>query len=178
VLTVSQWEVVFSLLGLVANIALVVIAGSWLLSRRFHAASMVVTVAHRYALMAAWLVAATCMAGSLYFSERAHFLPCKLCWYQRICMYPLVAILLVALIVGDRAVRRYVLPLTLVGAAISTYHYFLEWFPESDLGVCSATIPCDFVWFRRFGFASLPYLALSGFLLITVLVLVRPRENS
>ena len=46
-----------------------------------------------HAVLLAWLVALTCTLGSLYYSERAHFIPCKLCWYQRIGMYPLVVIL-------------------------------------------------------------------------------------
>ena len=41
------------------------------------------------ALWIAFLVAATATAGSLYFSEVADFVPCRLCWFQRIAMYPL-----------------------------------------------------------------------------------------
>ena len=36
------------------------------------------------------------MAGSLYFSEVANYVPCRLCWFQRIAMYPLAVILLIA----------------------------------------------------------------------------------
>ena len=57
---------------------------------------------------ALWLasgVAAVCMAGSLYLSEVANFPPCKLCWYQRICMYPLVPLLLAAALRRDRLVE-------------------------------------------------------------------------
>lgn len=56
----------------------------------------------------AFAVAATAMAGSLYFSEVAGFVPCVLCWYQRIAMYPLAIILLIAAIrhdPGSRATR-------------------------------------------------------------------------
>ena len=42
------------------------------------------------------LVAAVAMAGRLYFSEVAHFTPCKMCWFQRIAMYPLAVLLLIA----------------------------------------------------------------------------------
>ena len=122
------------------------------------------------ALPGALLVAGLATAGSLYFSEIAHFEPCKLCWYQRIAMYPLVVVLGVAAWRRDRNVARYVLPVAAIGALISAYHYALEWFPALDTGACSATNPCTIVWFRALGFASLPYLALSAFLLILSLM--------
>ena len=124
------------------------------------------------ALVGAFVVAALAMAGSLYFSEIAHFEPCRLCWYQRIAMYPLVVILGIAAWRRDVGVRRYAVPLAAIGAVISMYHYTLEWFPWLELGVCAATTPCTLVWFRELGFISLPYLALSAFLLIIALLWV------
>ncbi|NDE79574.1 MAG: disulfide bond formation protein B, partial [Actinobacteria bacterium] len=60
---------------------------------------------HEVSLWLAWLVAAVATAGSLYFSEIADYVPCRLCWFQRVCMYPLAGILLVAAIRRDRNVR-------------------------------------------------------------------------
>jgi disulfide bond formation protein DsbB len=122
------------------------------------------------ALLAAFVVAALATIGSLYFSEVAHFEPCRLCWYQRIAMYPLVVILGIAAWRRDAGVRRYAVPVAVIGALVASYHYALEWLPWLDAGVCSASTPCSIVWFREFGFVSLPYLALSAFLLIVVLL--------
>jgi disulfide bond formation protein DsbB len=122
------------------------------------------------ALVSAFVVASLATLGSLYFSEIAHFEPCRLCWYQRIAMYPLVLILGIAAVRRDPGVRRYAAPIAVIGALIATYHYALEWFPSLDSGACSATTPCTIVWFREFGFVSLPYLALSAFLLIVALL--------
>ena len=91
---------------------------------------------------------------------------------QRIAMYPLSVVLLVAALRRDRQVAWYVLPITAIGAAISAYHYLIEWYPNLDTGGCDPNNPCTLVWFRRFGFASLPFLAASGFAAIAVLVLV------
>ncbi|MFQ5460844.1 MAG: disulfide bond formation protein B, partial [Anaerolineae bacterium] len=74
------------------------------------------------ALAAAW----TSMLGSLYFSEVRGFTPCTLCWYQRILMYPLAAILLVAIGRRDRGAHLYVLPLSVLGIGFSTYHYLIQ----------------------------------------------------
>ena len=130
------------------------------------------------ALPAAFVVATLATLGSLYFSEVAHFEPCRLCWYQRIAMYPLVIILGVAAWRGDAGVRQYVVPLAAVGALIAGYHYGLEWLPWLDSGVCSAATPCTLVWFREFGFISLPYLALSAFLLILALMSLVPARSA
>jgi len=129
------------------------------------------------ALTAAWGVATLATAGSLFFSESAHYTPCTLCWYQRIAMYPLVPILRIAAVRRDTGVRIYAIPLAAVGAVISTYHYLLEWYPALDYGACSAGIPCTQVWFREFGFVSLPLLALIAFALVITFLLVPLRSS-
>jgi Disulfide bond formation protein DsbB len=121
----------------------------------------------------AWLVAAGATAGSLYFSEVADYVPCRLCWFQRIAMYPLSLILLVAILRRDRGARWYVVPIAAIGACVSAYHYLLEWAPSLEGGSCSATGPaCSLIWFREFGFETLAFMALVGFVSIIVLVTV------
>jgi disulfide bond formation protein DsbB len=170
-------QVFFTLLAIVAALATVTLLGARLLASRSAGAQAVVEVFSGPALALAAVVAATCMAGSLYFSEVADFVPCTLCWYQRIAMYPLVVILAIAAVRRDRDVWHYVVPLAGIGAAISTYHYLVEWFPEADSGVCKSTVPCTFVWFRELGFVSLPLMALCGFALIITLVTL-PQEEA
>jgi disulfide bond formation protein DsbB len=126
----------------------------------------------------AWIVALTATLGSLYLSEVAHFIPCKLCWYQRICMYPLAVLLLVAAIKHSTEIARATLPLIAIGAAISTYHYVLERFPSmAGAATCDPAAPCTIVWIWRFHYLSIPAMALSGFLLIATLILAIPREH-
>jgi disulfide bond formation protein DsbB len=127
------------------------------------------------AITAAWGVALLAMAGSLYFSEVAHYTPCTLCWYQRIAMYPLVLLLGIAAVRRDIGIRIYAIPLAAIGAGISTYHYLLEWFPDIEIGVCTVGIPCTAVWFREFGFVSLPLLALVAFVLVVTFLLIPVR---
>ena len=83
----------------------------------------------------------------------------------------------IAMFRRDRSIRLYAVPLAMVGAAISIYHYLFEWFPNLDTGACSLELPCSFVWFRAFGFISLPFMALSGFCFIIVTLLLRPQED-
>jgi disulfide bond formation protein DsbB len=71
-----------------------------------------------YELWTAFVVAAIATGGSL-FSEIAGFIPCELCWFQRICMYPLSIVTLLAALAGDFRVARYLLPLPMVGTGVS-----------------------------------------------------------
>ena len=121
--------------------------------------------------VAHWLafsVAAAAMIGSLYFSEVAEFVPCKLCWYQRIAMYSLAIILVIATVRRDRAIAPYAMVLAALGAGIAGYHWLLERWPSLDTGTCSADAPCSVPYFEVFGFVSLAFMAFSAF--VTVLV--------
>lgn len=173
-MSVATVQLFYALLGLVATLIVAVMLAAMAVSRWSPGARHFVAAirhgARESALAGAFVVALLATLGSLYFSEIAHFEPCRLCWYQRIAMYPLVVILGLAARRGDAGVVRYGLALAAIGAVIAGYHYALEWLPSLDSGVCSLGTPCTLVWFREFGFISLPYLSLSAFLLIVVLL--------
>ena len=171
---VDAAELFFALLALVALAGAVVLVVARLLRDRSPAAAQLVAAVDDAALWIAFLVAATATAGSLYFSEVAHFTPCRLCWFQRIAMYPLSVVLLVAAIRRDRGVRWYAGPLAAIGALVSTYHYLIEWKPSLEGGVCGLGASCADIWFRELGFVTLAFMALCGFLTIIVLVVPRP----
>jgi len=121
----------------------------------------------------AWITTLLAAAGSLYFSEIRDFPPCVLCWYQRICMYPLVAILAVGILRRDSNVAYYVLPLGLAGLAISIYHNLLYYniIPESA-APCVAGISCTTVYIEWFGFITIPLLSLAGFAFLSGLMFI------
>ena len=125
-------------------------------------------VARRAELTAA--VAVVAMAGSLYFSESAGYVPCRLCWFQRIAMYPIALVAVVALVRRDRAARWYIVPMAAIGSLISGYHVSIErgWIADSES--CALFGPsCADVWFESFGFVTLAWMALAGFVSIVVL---------
>lgn len=124
------------------------------------------------AIWLAWIIATVSTLGSLYFSEVANYPPCKLCWFQRIGMYPLSVILLIAALRKDDAGGRwYGAALALLFLPVSAYHYLIEWYPSLDAAACDPTTPCTLIWFRRFGFVTIPYMAMSGFAAIAVLLI-------
>ena len=113
-------------------------------------------------LWGAFGLAAIAMTGSLYFSEHANFVPCPLCWYQRIAMYPLVVLFGIAAVRRDRGMALYGLVLSLIGAAIAFYHLQLTWFPD-QASFCKEGALCEVEWFKIWGFSTIPYLAFSAF---------------
>lgn len=121
------------------------------------------------ALLAAWIA----MCGSLYFSEVAGYVPCNLCWYQRILMYPLAVIIAVGLIQHVQALPLLVLPFSLLGIGVSSYHYLLE---KTDLfsssTTCDVGAPCTVAWINWLGFITIPFLALIAFLIITLMTII------
>lgn len=122
--------------------------------------------AHAQKLM--FLVAATATASSLYYSEAVHFMPCEFCWYQRIAMYPLAALLAVAVVSRGRIEPRYIVVLAGAGLALSIYHYQMQLFPESA-GVCAGPVSCTGRYVNQFGFITIPFMAGCGFLSILIL---------
>lgn len=128
-------------------------------------------------LIIAWVGSLVAMLGSLYFSEIRHFPPCVLCWYQRICMYPLTVLLAVGIITRDRNIYKYVLPLTIVGLGISIFHNLLYYniLPEAA-APCIAGISCTTKFIEWFGFVTIPLLSGLGFLAMLILMLLFKKE--
>ena len=117
------------------------------------------------------------MVGSLYFSEKVGFAPCKLCWYQRIAMYSIAIISFVAALRNDKNIARYTIVLAPLGLIVSTYHYLLEWFPTLETNVCSLDVPCTAVWFRELGFVTLCFMAGCAFITVIAVSLAIIREQ-
>jgi disulfide bond formation protein DsbB len=173
VAAVSEYEVsttFFAVLTVLANVATLGLWASFAVvrgERRDDLRQLLRDVG----LPLAAMVAVVATAGSLYLSERLQLVPCTLCWYQRIGMYPLAAILVVAAIRRDWGVKPYALVLALGGPVISVYHYLEERFPHLDVGACSLAIPCSQTLIWRYHYISIPFMALSGFALIATLLI-------
>jgi disulfide bond formation protein DsbB len=121
-----------------------------------------------YELWGAFVVAAIATGGSLFFSQIANFPPCELCWFQRICMYPLSILTLLLAWHRDNRAARYLLPLPVVGACVSVYHLLIENNVIKEPPACFASAPggCGVKWVNEFGYITIPTLALTGFLLL------------
>ncbi len=115
-----------------------------------------------------FLTALSSTVISLGFSEIAHIPPCTLCWYQRIAMYPLVAIFAVGILRKDRGLSIYVLPISIAGLLVALYHnlIYFKIIPEV-ITTCINGISCTSREQTLAGFVTIPLLSFLAFALIT-----------
>ena len=129
-----------------------------------------------------WFVAVVTTLGSLYYSKVQGYVPCELCWYQRICGYPFAVILGIAAWRRDAGVRVYAVPVFAIGAVIAAYHSWIQAFPPADgTSFCTADVPCTTRYVYELGFVSLPFMALSAFVAMMALLFIArpsPRRSS
>jgi disulfide bond formation protein DsbB len=172
--------VTLAVLGVVGQVlaGLLLLAGlAWLLGLRAPPQRLRRAV-EGYELWLAFLVSAIATGGSLFFSEIAGFIPCELCWFQRICMYPLSIVTLLAALADDYRPARYLLPLPVVGAGVSVYHLLVENGVVKQSQICLLSAPggCATKWINEFGYMTIPTLALTGFALCFAFLLMAALE--
>ena len=171
--TLSFYNTLLAMLSLVALVVAISLVGY----RVFRGPDAVASIGPA-ALWMAWVVALVATLGSLIYSEVIHFLPCRLCWFQRIAMYPMSVILLIGAIRKEALVRFYALPFALGGVAISIWHYLTQTFPSLEGGSCDPNNPCSAKYVDMFGFVSIPFMAGAGFTLIAVLLIFYVRVSN
>lgn len=120
-------------------------------------------------LFLAFAAALIAMFGSLYFSEIRQYEPCELCWYQRIIMYPFVVLLGIATVRKDYAIAFYTMILSAIGGMISLYHYGLQKLTFlADAAPACGRVPCTGQYINWLGFITIPFLALTAFIIVFV----------
>ncbi len=114
-----------------------------------------------------WAQSLVAMLGSLFYSEVMDYIPCELCWYQRILMYPLVLIYGYALYKKD---IRYAFPgiiMSGIGILVSGYHYLIQNVPSlQSAGDACGVVPCNAIYVDFLGFITIPFQAFIAFLVI------------
>lgn len=125
-----------------------------------------------------WTQSLVATLGSLYYSEILGYIPCHLCWFQRIFMYPIVIITTVALIKKNQDIADASLYLSGIGMLISIYHYGLQKLPfMGDAGGLCGDVPCNLQYINYFGFITIPFLAGVAFIVIFVSQLLLNKDS-
>ena len=123
----------------------------------------------RKILYLAWTVALLGTLGSLFFSNALGWLPCVLCWYQRILLYPLLIILTVGVLRDSDDLEFFVLPFSFLGIGVSIFHNLLQYgiIPEK-LSPCTNGVSCTIPYHFFFNWLTVPLLSLCAFIVITI----------
>ena len=132
-----------------------------------------------YLMFIAWLIVTTATLGSLFFSEVMDVPICKLCWYQRIAMYPMVLILAVGLFPYDSKVVHIAGLMAAIGWIIALFQVLLiaGIIPESAQP-CVQGIPCSETHVALLGFLNIPALSLITFSLVIILLILTTKTES
>ena len=127
---------------------------------------------NRYLFYFAWLVSTLGVMVSLYFSEIKHLEPCHLCWYQRICLFPLTIILGIAVHQGFVRISYYLLPQVIFGFFLALYQIAIQEIPGwNPIDMCGAGPSCSEKISIGLGPITIPMLSALGFLIITALLI-------
>ncbi|WP_050614113.1 disulfide oxidoreductase [Bacillus testis] len=130
-------------------------------------------------LFLAWAASVIATLGSLYLSEVLHWEPCKLCWFQRIAMYPMTVILGIAYVKKHFEISFYTAVLSCIGGLISLYHYSIQMVPVlKEASQSCGRVSCTEDYFSLFGFITIPFLALAAFIIIFVCSLIVWKKHS
>lgn len=103
--------------------------------------------------------------GSLYFSEIKGLAPCSLCWYQRILMYPLIIIIVIAMAKGDRFIKYYIRAFSFIGLGVALYQYIIQTI-QVHSAFCDINVDCTTVSIKYLGFITIPLMSICAFLLL------------
>ncbi|RJG07366.1 disulfide bond formation protein B [Noviherbaspirillum cavernae] len=123
-------------------------------------------------VFACWLVATASTLGAIFLGEVMGLTPCILCWYQRICMFPLVLVLAGALFPLDTRVVRYAFPLAFAGLGIAVFHLLVsEGIVSEAVTPCTPGVPCSQQLIEWFGFLTIPMLSVAAFLIINAMLI-------
>ena len=130
-------------------------------------------------LFVAWLIAFSALLITLYGSIILKLPVCHLCWFQRICIYPLTIILGIAAFKNDISATIYILPFPVLGIGFALYHYLEQMLPNfAPIAVCSPGIPCSNIHIQYFGFITYPFLSILCCLAIIVFVFLATKSKS
>jgi len=131
------------------------------------------------ALLVAFAIALAATLGALFIGEIIGQMPCTLCWYQRIAMFPLVPVFGVALWRADPQGALYAWPLTLAGLLLAAWHagLYAGIVPRAIMP-CSADGPSCTDSAQVILGLPIPYLSLAAFAAITICLCFAGRPRS
>lgn len=166
----STYTLILSILTILADISIVFIILCFIISKF---KKQFLPFIKKYAIELSFIFSAAAVLGSFFYSEVIGFEPCKLCWFQRILMYPLPLILGIALAKKHTNVRDYILPLSIIGMIIAGIHYYTQISSASTSFLCRGTeetISCIQRFIFEFNYITIPVMSFTVFALVTLLM--------
>lgn len=175
---ISTINQILSLLTIGSQIIIVLLVVSFLFVRK-RGGNAILSFFSKNAIAFAFSIALGATIISLFYSDIMGYEPCKLCWFQRIFMYPQVILLGIALWKKDRNIADYSIALAVMGAVLAGFQYYLQ-VSGSSLLPCSIvdySASCAQRFVIQFGYITIPMMSLTAFVLIILLIAVQKFYN-
>ena len=136
-------------------------------------------IKHKY-LFLGLLISLTATLGSLYYSDILGYEPCKLCWYQRILMYPQVILFFVAALKKHTKITIYSINLSAIGAVIAIFHYYIQITNNNDFScsVIGYSASCTQQFFLKYGYITIPMMAITAFVLLIMFGIIKQENDN
>jgi len=126
----------------------------------------------QYGLFFAWFIALVAMLSTLLAEYILHWPVCPLCWYQRICIYPLVILLGMAAFKNEKTIIPYALPFPVMGFLFAAYQYCEQMIPGfAPIDFCTQGVPCNTIHLQLLGFITIPFLSMVACGMILALLI-------
>ena len=134
---------------------------------------------HKHILQLLFWAILAAVVGSLIYSNIVGYPPCDLCWIQRICMYPQLIIVFMAMRRGDKTVLDYLMPLSIIGALVALYQSFIQWGYSvgPTLACTSVGGECAKVYVKVYSYITIPFMSFTVFVFIIALKLIYYHKN-
>jgi len=175
---VSAVNLSFSLFTIIAQAIILLNIISFFINRN----KKIISFFSKKAFFFSLIISLTATIGSFFYSEITDFEPCKLCWLQRIFMYPQIIILSAAILTkkNEKIITYISLILSIIGIIIAGYHYLYQLNIAPEF-YCSknnySSISCSQVFVKQFGYITIPMMSLTAFSFIVVLMIFRLKNK-
>lgn len=169
----STYTAILSVLTMLADIGIIFIILCFFIPSL---KKQVLPFIKKYAIELAFILSSGAVLGSFFYSEVIGFEPCKLCWFQRILIYPQPLVMGIALAKKHTNVRDYILPLSILGMIVAGIHYYTQISGTSTL--CPGTdtaISCIQRLVFEFNYITIPVMSFTVFALIALLMVAQKK---
>lgn len=171
---------IFALGTALLQIATVAMLAVYFLRARYAWCAAATAFIGRHAMLAGMYFSVAVVASSLFYSEVLGYLPCGLCWLQRVFLYPQAVLFGVAVWKRENVIADYSIALSSSSAVIALYHQYLQW-GGSGLLPCPAVqlaADCSQRSFLELGYITFPLIGFTSSVFLIVLMLYARKNGS
>lgn len=151
------------------GVVLLALSAALLVDIFFYGRKCFSEIAKKHGMYIAALLTILGSVMTLIYSDVFGFVPCGLCWLQRVFLYPQAFITTTALIIKDKTAALYGIVLSVPGLLVSLYQHYLQMGGAEIVGCPVSDGDCAKRIVFEFGFMTFPLMSAALFLFLILL---------